>query len=445
MVMLYRKFRHLGCGRARNVLSRVFNLSPKTISSWVKGKSSQLSRRSDRHGGWKLPFFQPNYLSSEKLVSIHPQSERIQPRSVSGLVSPSVGIFSSRGALCASIARSMNNYQESSACRLSQPLRASGQHMRPTMPTLLEDDGRRFLFLPLTSTDATLLHQSYHSSIYVWRWAARRDAVLWDTVDYIIKAYHDRVPYLYERRSFLAITACFCNRKVEFEKRSLFSFPVAESNWTLRESEGITVQPILVFHRHSNFGIDQVALCIRQNYSYVFEILRQLLQAVSVVHAAGLVHCDIKPGNLLVQVVAGSVHVRLIDFSCAHELGTTGSRTGTPGYRALEVLQPKVTAFRWSPKQDLFSCAVTVLSLAAGKGVIRFEDSRNRVAEVAAVKEFIRNPYNTMRDMPLLQEWEHCDRKTFLHFSDIIVRMVSGTALTAVDCLRFCDPPHGAC
>lgn len=80
----------------------------------------------------------------------------------------------------------------------------------------------------------------------------------------------------------------------------------------------------------------------------------QLADALATLHAAGIVHRDLSPANVLVSDRAdGSVWVKLLDFGVAKLLDAP-SRTlgpmGTPGYLAPEQLLGSVT-----PRVDVFS------------------------------------------------------------------------------------------
>lgn len=92
---------------------------------------------------------------------------------------------------------------------------------------------------------------------------------------------------------------------------------------------------------------------------WVGEILDQTLQALEAVHAAGIVHRDVKPANLLLEPTGtGRPHVRLTDFGIAAPIDeprmTRASMAiGTPGYMAPE---------QWygadpDPRADLYAVA----------------------------------------------------------------------------------------
>ncbi|MFL6674159.1 MAG: serine/threonine-protein kinase [Massilia sp.] len=84
----------------------------------------------------------------------------------------------------------------------------------------------------------------------------------------------------------------------------------------------------------------------------------QLLRALEHVHACGMVHCDVKPANLL---RAGGL-LKLGDFGIARRPGAAGPAHGTPGYMAPEQMRARPLG----PPADLYAAGVVLYELLAG-------------------------------------------------------------------------------
>jgi serine/threonine-protein kinase len=95
--------------------------------------------------------------------------------------------------------------------------------------------------------------------------------------------------------------------------------------------------------------------------AFVVALLDQALQALAAVHAAGVVHGDVKPANLLLEPTGrGRPHLRLADFGVATSRDDTVVFTregpvGTPGYLAPD----QAAGAPADPAQDLFALGVT--------------------------------------------------------------------------------------
>lgn len=94
--------------------------------------------------------------------------------------------------------------------------------------------------------------------------------------------------------------------------------------------------------------------------------LDQLAEALSAVHAAGVVHRDVKPANVF--VLDGDETIKLIDFGLSKAkqddtVSEAGEIIGTPGYLAPEqVLDQHVDA-----RTDVHAFAVTAFELITGE------------------------------------------------------------------------------
>ena len=101
------------------------------------------------------------------------------------------------------------------------------------------------------------------------------------------------------------------------------------------------------------------------------EIFRQILSAMAAAHAAGILHRDLKPDNILLSQEHGNVVVRITDFGIAKVLsgvlraGDTrdGTMMGSPGYMAPEQIEDASSA---SPRSDLFAAGSILYEMLTG-------------------------------------------------------------------------------
>ena len=69
-------------------------------------------------------------------------------------------------------------------------------------------------------------------------------------------------------------------------------------------------------------------------------IFRQVCKGIVAVHEAGLMHCDLKPKNVILQTDEGRADtVRIVDFGLCSEPGVPPRIAGTPAYMAPEQIQ----------------------------------------------------------------------------------------------------------
>ena len=126
----------------------------------------------------------------------------------------------------------------------------------------------------------------------------------------------------------------------------------------------------------------------------IIDIGAQLADALAVIHAAGIVHRDVKPGN----VILSERGPLLTDFGIALDPNATaeitepGKVVATPSYAAPEVL----AGDKPTPASDVFSLAVMIGELVDGRGL-----RHNRDIESALKPAMSKSP----RDRPNAAEF----------------------------------------
>jgi len=111
------------------------------------------------------------------------------------------------------------------------------------------------------------------------------------------------------------------------------------------------------------------------------EMARQLLSALSVAHAAGVMHRDVKPSNVLISNDGRAV---LTDFGIATfqgdpKLTQTGMVMGSPGFTAPERIRGEDA----TPASDLWSLGATLYAAVEGHGP--FEKRGGAITTMSAI------------------------------------------------------------
>jgi len=107
-------------------------------------------------------------------------------------------------------------------------------------------------------------------------------------------------------------------------------------------------------------GTVEDALAKRMTVSTVLDYAEQLLRAVAHAHEQGVIHCDVKPDNV---IVFPEGRLRLTDFGIAKAaLSTMASGSGTIGY-----LAPEQALGRPSVRSDVFSTGLVIWRMLAGE------------------------------------------------------------------------------
>ena len=104
----------------------------------------------------------------------------------------------------------------------------------------------------------------------------------------------------------------------------------------------------------------------RLSAEQALRVTADLASALDYIHRQGIVHRDIKPGNILIEEASGAAY--LADFGIAraessHTLTQSGMLVGTPFYLAPEQIKGKKN----DPRSDLYAFGATLYELLTGK------------------------------------------------------------------------------
>ena len=98
---------------------------------------------------------------------------------------------------------------------------------------------------------------------------------------------------------------------------------------------------------------------------FIYAVFIPLLEGLSVIHQKGLLHLDIKPGNIHLRHGANPL---LLDFGAVHEMMHTRqfqpNQVVTPGYSPIEQLDPGGYVGPWT---DIYAIGATIRTCMEGK------------------------------------------------------------------------------
>lgn len=110
-------------------------------------------------------------------------------------------------------------------------------------------------------------------------------------------------------------------------------------------------------------------------------IMMEVLDALAVAHAAGVIHRDLKPSNVLIDKAG---RARVMDFGIAarvsetHGSAAAASDGGTPGYMSPEAAQ----GISPTPLMDIFSAGIVLTEMLSGKPLIAESDPYRAIYRV---------------------------------------------------------------
>ena len=126
-------------------------------------------------------------------------------------------------------------------------------------------------------------------------------------------------------------------------------------------------EPLLVFEYLPG---NDLARVVRQRGSLtVMEAVAYAKQACSglaAIHAAGIIHADIKPSNLFLTSTAAGPHVKIVDFGAAHSSTHEAPKglVGSPPFMPPEQLRNEPSL---AERRDLWALGAALFTLLAGR------------------------------------------------------------------------------
>ncbi len=174
----------------------------------------------------------------------------------------------------------------------------------------------------------------------------------------------------------------------------------------------------------------------------VVGLVRQVAEALDAAHAAGLVHRDVKPGNVLVAAGPDGEHAYVCDFGLARHVSSVGSLTGDRGFvGTVDYVAPEqIRGATVDGRADVYALGCVLFECLAG------ERPFERESELAVVFAHLNEPPPRLTepqpDLPAA--WDGVVARALAKDPDARYATCGALAAAASDALRGRPPPSRA-
>jgi serine/threonine-protein kinase len=153
---------------------------------------------------------------------------------------------------------------------------------------------------------------------------------------------------------------------------------------------GTTLEKVLADHKGRGLPVERVR-----------RVLRQISQALDVVHEQKVVHRDLKPSNILLATEAGTEIAKVTDFGLVKLVDVNLQRTAALAGASLGYAPPEQYEQgnkRVSPRTDVFSLAAVAYEMLSGKPAFPFNEGENPLLIVTRILNGARPKLMKVRD-----------------------------------------------
>ncbi|MHC4434596.1 MAG: serine/threonine-protein kinase, partial [Planctomycetota bacterium] len=180
--------------------------------------------------------------------------------------------------------------------------------------------------------------------------------------------------------------------ETEYKVAGMVDHPYVRKCYELRKIRSMfKVREVLLAMEY--FDAKNLDACSTLSLGDVLLVFRMVASGLSAMHQHGVVHCDIKPNNILINK---SGAIKIIDLGQSCKIGTVKRRIqGTPDYIAPEQVKRKPLG----PKTDIFNLGATMYWALTGKHAPTLIPKKNKFG--LPVTEPRRAPHEIKKRLPM--------------------------------------------